>query len=70
MEREREIRAFNPEESWKITALLEKDKNTLSVELTKIGGKGVKFKTEEEAKRFFASHNIQETSLLEQKDKK
>ena len=70
VEREREIRAFNPEESWKITALLEKDKNTLSVELTKIGGKGVKFKTEEEAKRFFASHNIQETSLLEQKDKK
>jgi DNA topoisomerase I len=70
VEREREIRAFTPEESWKVTALLEKWEKSLRVELAKIGWKWIKFKTEEEAKKFFASHNIDGTNLVEKKDKK
>jgi DNA topoisomerase I len=70
VEREREIRAFNPEESWKITALLEKNTNTLSVELVKIGGKWIKFKTQEDAQEFFHSHGLEMQHLVKTADKK
>lgn len=67
VEREREIRAFVPEESWKISAKL--GWNTpMSVELMKIGGKTQKFKKEQDALDFFSRHNVSLTTPT--KDKK
>jgi spore coat protein CotH len=41
-----------------------------SIELAKIGGKIAKFGNEEDAKSFLASHDLDETSLKKEKNKK
>lgn len=68
VEREREIRAFVPEESWKITANLDHETPFL-VELTKINGKKFLAKNFDEVQKFLARHNIQE-NFETKKDKK
>lgn len=69
VEREREIRAFVPEESWKISAKI--GGNTpMIIELAKIDGKAKKMKNEADVMRFFAGHGIQAGSLQSTKDKK
>lgn len=68
VEREREIRAFVPEESWKITANLDHE-TPFSVELAKINGKKFLAKNFDEVQKFLARHNIQE-NFETKKDKK
>lgn len=69
VEREREIRAFIPEESWKILAKIWGDTSML-IELSKIGNKQVKMKSEWDVQDFFASHGIDIASSNPKKDKK
>lgn len=69
VEREREIRAFVPEESWKIEAMLQ-NSTPFSVELAKIGGKTQKFKNADEVKAFLARHGINLSEAKATKDKK
>ena len=70
VEREREIRAFAPEESWKIEAKVSASGVDFSIEFTKIWGKNIKFKNETEALAFFTRHGIDLTSEKPTKDKK
>lgn len=69
VEREREIRAFVPEESWKIMAKIG-GTTPMMIELTKVGGKAAKMKTEADIQGFFASHGIDFFVANTQKDKK
>jgi DNA topoisomerase-1 len=69
VEREREIRAFNPEESWKIMAKIG-GTTPMMIELSKVDGKAAKMKTEADIQAFFTSHGINATGLKTQKDKK
>lgn len=69
VEREREIRAFIPEESWKIAAKIG-GTTPMMIELAKIGGKNQKFKQESDALHFFEDHGINITSTKPAKDKK
>jgi DNA topoisomerase I len=69
VEREREIRAFDPEESWKIMTHIG-GSTPMMLELTKIDGKNHKFKTQDEALAFFASHGASLTSTKPTKSKK
>lgn len=69
VEREREIRAFVPEESWKIFAKI--GENTpMSIELAKIGWKNHKFKTEQDALEFFSTHGASLSGKKITQDKK
>jgi DNA topoisomerase-1 len=69
VEREREIRAFEPEESWKILAKI--GGNTpMTIELAKMGGKGKKMKTEDDVRGFFADYGITSSDIQLGKDKK
>ena len=70
VEREREIRAFLPEESWHMRVTSSHNEIDFSIELAKIGGKIAKFGNEEDAKSFLASHDLDETSLKKEKNKK
>lgn len=70
VEREREIRAFVPEESWKIDAGLFSGGIHFSVELSKMEWKTKKFKNEADALKFFATHGVQIASVKPAKDKK
>jgi DNA topoisomerase I len=69
VEREREIRAFVPEESWKIMAKIG-GTTPMMIELTKVGGKAARMKTEADIQGFFASHGIDFSVASTQKDKK
>ena len=69
VEREREIRAFIPEESWKIGARIGGD-TPMILELAKISGKNQKFKTESEALEFFGSHGVNMSGVTTTRDKK
>lgn len=69
VEREREIRAFNPEESWKIMAKIG-GSTPMIIELSKIWSKPAKMKTEADIQTFFQGHGIDATGLKTQKDKK
>ncbi len=71
MEREREIRAFVPEESWKLTSLLEND-IPLAVELAKANGKKFHAKTEDDVRDFLKSYGIADLAATAtfSKDKK
>lgn len=69
VEREREIRAFEPEESWKILAKIG-GTTPMTIELAKMGGKGKKMKTEEDVRSFFADSGIRSTDIQLGKDKK
>jgi DNA topoisomerase-1 len=55
VEKEREIQNFKPEESWKISAVLEKDNKKFTTLLTKQSGKTKKIKTEEDAQKFLST---------------
>lgn len=70
VEREREIRAFVPEESWKIEAWVKSGSIDFSIELMKLGGKAKKFKNESDALKFFSVHGIDLASTIAKKDKK
>ncbi len=69
VEREREIRAFLPEESWKIMARIG-GTTPMVIELAKLWGKSAKMKTETDIHVFFASHGIDMTWLKTEKDKR
>ncbi len=69
VEREREIRAFVPEESWKIMAKIG-GSTPMMIELSKIGSKPAKMKTEADIQAFFATHGINLPAIKTQKDKK
>jgi DNA topoisomerase-1 len=70
VEREREIRAFIPEESWKIEAWVQSGDIDFSIELQKVEGKSKKFKNEADALKFFSLHGINLWSVVPKKDKK
>lgn len=57
VEREREIRAFTPEESWKIVAELDHTQK-FSIELSKILGKKASFKNESQVAKWLEKHAI------------
>jgi DNA topoisomerase-1 len=69
VEREREIRAFIPEESWKISAKIG-GTTPMMIELSKIWGKGKKMTKQDDVKGFFDSHHIDISRLETTKDKK
>ena len=68
VEREREIRAFIPEESWKMVANMDFSQK-FSIELAKIAGKKAVLKNFDDVKKFLAKHNIVK-ELETKKDKK
>ena len=68
VEREREIRAFVPEESWKIVANLT-HQIPFSVELTKVNSKKILFKNFQDIQDFCQKHGIPE-EIVTTKDKK
>lgn len=70
VEREREIRAFVPEESWKIEAGVHSGNIDFLIELQKVEGKSKKFKNEADALKFFSVHGINLASVTSKKDKK
>lgn len=69
VEREREIRAFVPEESWKVQARIWGD-TPMTLELMKQWGKSIKFKSELDAAEFFKSHDIVGSTGKKTTDKK
>ncbi len=70
VEREREIRAFIPEESWKIEASIEAQGYQFPIEFTKVDGKNKKYKSHTDIEKFFATYGVQLASLSPKKDKK
>lgn len=70
VEKEREIQNFKPEESWKISAVLEKDNKKFTTLLTKQSGKTKKIKTEEDAQKFLSTLWIDLNSFKISEDKK
>ncbi|PID84537.1 DNA topoisomerase I [Candidatus Gracilibacteria bacterium] len=72
VEREREIRAFEPKESWQLQAhLIHTDKKTLiPAELSKISGKKKVFKSQADIEKFLATHQIDLANIELKKDKK
>ncbi len=69
VEREREIRAFVPEESWKIMAKIG-GTTPMTIELAKVGGKPARMKTEADIQGFFTTHGIDFSVANTQKDKR
>ena len=69
VEREREIRAFVPEESWKITAQL-KHEIPFSVEFVKKNSKKFILKNQDSVQDFLSAHNLDIANIQYQKDKK
>lgn len=72
VEREREIKAFKPEEYWSITALYKHDGSEFSAELSKIQGKKAKTENGDAAEKILkdldgATHRVE---LLEKKEVK
>jgi len=55
VEREREIDAFKPEESWNIKTTLVADSKEFAAQFQKIDGKKKLFKTEADALKFLAT---------------
>lgn len=70
VEREREIRAFIPDESWHIRALAESAGIDFALDLSKVGGKSAKFTAEADAKDFFHTHGIDIETAKKDKTKK
>lgn len=68
VEREREIRAFVPQESWKITANLDHTQ-PFAIELSKVSGKKFTAKNIESVQKFLESHGIS-SDFSTTKDKK
>ncbi len=70
VEKEREIQAFTPEESWKMQSLLTYEKNSFPAVFTKIDGKNKKLTSQEDAQKIFATLGVDIASLKESKTKK
>lgn len=70
VEKEREIQAFVPEESWKISVELSKGKSKIVATLTKIDGKVKKLKSIEDAQKVLSVLVDDIKSLSEKKTKK
>lgn len=70
VEREREIRAFVPDESWHIRALALSGGIDFALDLSKVWGKSAKFTTEAEAWEFFDRHGINIEKAKKDKTKK
>lgn len=71
VEREREIKAFVPEEGWKLKALVTTDEGTeFEIELAKIGGKNFQPKNRDEAMGLLADVGADIDNAKEKKDKK
>lgn len=70
VEREREIRAFVPEESWKIEAMVESKGITFPIEYVKEDGKNKKYKARTDIEKFFATLGVTLSDIREKKDKK
>lgn len=70
IEREREIKTFIPEESWKVKVSLTWNWITFIAELAKIWWKWKKIKSSEEVQKFISTLGIQIDSLVPKKDKK
>lgn len=70
VEREREIRNFKPEESWKIRAVLTAKWMDFVAELTKLDEKNKKFKTIDDILKFLSTLWIEIGKLEEKEDKK
>lgn len=69
VEREREIRAFIPEESWKVTVELVHE-TPLNIELSKIAGKKVHLKSQDAVFSWLGMHGVNTDSLTTTQDKK
>lgn len=69
VEREREIRSFVPEESWKVLAGLKND-TPFEVELAKIGGKKSHYKNIDELKAYLEKSGISIENINQKTDKK
>lgn len=71
VEREREIRAFVPEEGWKLKALVSASDGTeFEIELAKIGGKGFQASNREKALSILVNLGADMSEAKERKDKK
>lgn len=69
VEKEREIKNFKPEESWKIIAELEYNKSKFKTLFTKLNGKNKNFKSIEDVKKFLHVLFEDISSLKEEKNK-
>lgn len=63
VEREREILAFKPEESWSIMAPADKDGIAFQIELNKIGGKVAKLKTQSDYEKILGALGVDTTGI-------
>lgn len=70
VEREKEIKNFIPEESWKCKALITYKKSSFTIELSKIQGKKAALKTQKAALAYLASIGCVEKKSKQTKDKK
>lgn len=71
VEREREIKAFVPEEGWKLKALVTAaDGSEFEIELAKVGGKNFQPKNRDEAMGILADVGADVDNAKEKKDKK
>lgn len=70
VEREREINAFIPEESWKIKVEAEAKGIKFAIDFAKIAGKGKKLKNSEDVQKLLATLGFDIASIAEKADKK
>ncbi len=70
VEREREIQAFTPEESWKISVQLDFDGTVFSATFTKLDGKVKKLTSKQDVQKILATLIDDISSIKEEKNKK
>jgi DNA topoisomerase-1 len=63
VEREREILAFKPEESWSVMAPAERDGIAFQIELSKLAGKVAKLKTQKDYEKILGTLGIDTTGI-------
>lgn len=63
VEREREILAFKPEESWSVVAPAEHDGVSFQIELSKVSGKSAKLKTQKDFEKFLGSLGVDTSGI-------
>lgn len=69
VEKEREIKNFKPEETWKITAELEYNKSKFKATFSKVDGKAKNFKSLEDVKKFLHVLFEELPEIVESKNK-
>jgi DNA topoisomerase I len=70
VEREREIKAFVPDESWSVIAPAETDAIRYNIELSKVNGKAPKLKTSADFEKFLGVLGVDTTSVAYAETKK